>query len=109
MDCPKRIRAIQKAKAVGRYCLLSWAGILSIHEITADADVSSEKQNRQDNKCQDALPFRRADRRQISSAVVCEETSRKIDDATPWSVKDMSIELQGLPSQIQSKPPQAED
>ena len=88
---------------------LSWAGILSIHEITADSDVSSEKRNRQGNKYQDALPFRRADRRQISSVVVCEETSRKIDNATSWSVKDVNVELQGLPSKIQDKPPQAED
>ena len=82
---------------------------MSIHEITADSDVSSEKRNSQGNKYQDALPFRRADRRQIFSVVVYEETCRKVDDATPWSVKDVNIELQGLRSQIQDKPPQAED
>jgi hypothetical protein len=88
---------------------LGSAGTLSIHDITAHPDVSSEKQNGQGNKCQDALPFRRTDRRQIFSVVVCEETSRKIDNATPGSVNDMNIELQGLLSQEQSKPPQGND
>ena len=82
---------------------LGWAGTLSIHEVTAHSGVSSEKHDRQDNKRQDALPFCGAGCREIPSAFVREETSRKIDNATPGGVKNVNSELQGLPPHAQSK------
>ena len=79
------------------------SGGQGIREVAADPGVSSEKHDRQDNKRQDALPFCGAGCREIPSAFVREETSRKIDNATPGGVKNVNSELQGLPPHAQSK------
>ena len=74
-----------------------------IGEVAADPRVSREKHDRQDNQREDPFPFHRAGRCEIPSALVSEETSRKIDNATPWGVKDMNSKLQGMLSHAESK------
>ena len=81
--------------------------VLGICQITPYADVSPEQQHREHDEQKYALQFRRAYRGQVSSPVVREEASCKIDYAMPRIVNNVKIELQCFVARFQGTPPRS--